>query len=124
RPVRIAHSRSGFGATLTLLTTGASAPLIEMWLPALRERVNACYGYNAIARIQVTQTAPTGFAEAQAQFSAAPAPGPAARLPDARTRCEAESLAANVTDPALRAALTRLAMLKLTREGKPNRKAP
>lgn len=120
RPVKIAHSRGGFGATLTLLTTGAAAPLLEMQLPQIRERVNACYGYNAISRILLTQTSATGFAEGRPQFDSAPAKP---RAPDPETRRAAENLAAGVTDPALQAALTRLAMLKLTREGRPNRKA-
>ena len=121
RPVKIAHGRGSFGATLTLLTTGAAAPLLEMQLPAIRDRVNACYGYNAISRIVLTQTAPTGFAEGQAQFDAAPAPP---RAPDPDTRRAAEAMAAEITDPALQAAVTRLAMLKLTRKDRTNRKAP
>ena len=120
RPVKIAHSRGGFGATLTLLTTGAAAPLLEMQLPAIRDRVNACYGYNAISRITLTQTAPTGFAEGQASFDYAPKARP---VPDAETRRAAEALAAEITDPALHAAVARLAALKLSREGRPNRKA-
>ena len=53
RPVEIGYGRGGLGATLTLLTTGANAPLLEMRKEELRERVNAIYGYNAIARIRV-----------------------------------------------------------------------
>ena len=68
RPIKIGHGRGGMGATLTLLTTGPYAPLLEMQLPTIRDRVNACYGYNAISRITLTQTAPTGFAEGQASF--------------------------------------------------------
>ena len=120
RPVKIAHSRGGFGATLTLLTTGAAAPLLEMQLPQIRDRVNACYGYNAISRILLTQTSATGFAEGRAQFDPAP---PKARAPDPETRRAAEALAAEITDPALHAAVARLAALKLSREGRPNRKA-
>lgn len=120
RPVKIAHSRGGFGATLTLLTTGAAAPLVEMQLPQIRERVNACYGYNAISRILLTQTAPTGFAEGRAQFEHMPV---VETVPDPEARQAAEALAADITDPALQAALTRLAMLKLTRKGRSNRKA-
>ena len=63
RPVEVSYGRGGFGATLTLLTTGANAPLLEMRKETLRERVNAIYGYNAIARIRITQTAATGFAD-------------------------------------------------------------
>ena len=73
RPVQVTHPRKGLGATLVLLTTGANAPQLQMSLPRLRERVNACYGYNAIQDIRITQTAPTGFAEGQASFEAQPA---------------------------------------------------
>lgn len=119
RPVKIAHGRGSFGATLTLLTTGAAAPLLEMQLPAIRDRVNACYGYNAIARITLTQTAPTGFAEGQASFDHAPK---APAVPDAEARRAAQALAADISDPALQAAVARLAALKLSREGRSNRK--
>jgi hypothetical protein len=40
---------------LVILTTGAQAQMLEMQLPQLREKVNACYGYNAISRIRITQ---------------------------------------------------------------------
>jgi hypothetical protein len=50
--------------------------------------VNAAYGYNAISRVRLTQTAPTGFAEGQAQFAArakvAPAPRTEASAPRRR----------------------------------------
>lgn len=107
RPVKISYGKGGMGATLTLLTTGAAAPLLQMQLPALRERVNACYGYNAISRISLTQTAPTGFAEGQAQFEQAltakkPAPAP-------HIVHRAKDTAADVQDAGLRDALERLA---------------
>ncbi|NHF73045.1 DUF721 domain-containing protein [Paracoccus xiamenensis] len=121
RPVKISHTRNGMGATLTLLTTGPYAPLLEMQLPALRDRVNACYGYNAISRITLTQTAPTGFSEGQASFDHAPKARP---QPDAETRRAAQALAAQISDPALQAAVARLAALKLTRKGRANRKVP
>jgi len=44
RPVEVRYGRSGFGATLTLLTTGANAPILEMQKEKLREKVNAVYG--------------------------------------------------------------------------------
>ena len=80
RPCDVRYGRQGLGATLTVLTTGANAPTLAMQEPKLRERVNACYGYAAISRIRITQTAPTGFAEGQAQFGAAP-PRPAGPAP-------------------------------------------
>jgi len=106
RPVKVSYGREGLGATLTILTTGAQAPLLQADLPRLRERVNACYGYSAISRIRITQTAPTGFAEGQASF--APAPKAEAPLPDPVTRANARKLAAPVHDEDLRAALAAL----------------
>jgi hypothetical protein len=96
RPVKVAYGKGGLGATLTLLTTGASAPVLQMRLPEVRARVNACYGYNAISRIQITQTAAQGFAEPVAQYRPAPPP-PSARF---------EAL--GIGDPGLREALEAL----------------
>jgi hypothetical protein len=102
------------GATLTLLTTGAQAPMLEMQKEALRERINAVYGYNAISRIRLTQTAPSGFAEGQADFThRKPAPSAAAPPPDAAAR--ARDMVTPVADDDLRAALERLGRSVLTR---------
>ncbi len=107
QPVDVKYGRQGFGATLTLLTTGAQAPMLEMQKETLRTRINAAYGYNAITHVRITQTAPTGFAEGQAQFGAAPkAEKP---KPDAATCAEAAEVAAPVGDDDLRQALERLA---------------
>jgi len=118
RPVRVSYRQSGFGATLTLLTTGANAPMIQADLPRIKDKVNACYGYAAISHIRLTQTAPEGFAEGRAQFdharpkaaevpAAPPEPGP-----------EAQSYARKVRDPDLRAAIERLAQNVLSRNRK------
>ncbi len=114
RPVNVSYARGGFGATLTVLTTGAQAPMLAMQREALREKVNACYGYAAIARIHITQTAPTGFAEGQASF--APAPKQAPPAPDPATRAAAAEVAAPVEDEGLRAALEALGRNVLTRQ--------
>jgi hypothetical protein len=106
RPVKVGYPRGGFGAVLTLLTTGAQAPLLQMKLPQLIERVNACYGYAAISRIAITQTAPTGFAEGQAEFAPRPASKP---TPSPDTVAAARAQAAGVTDEGLRQSLERLA---------------
>jgi hypothetical protein len=103
RPVKIGPSKGALGATLTLLTSGAAGPLVQMQLPTLRERINACYGYNAIARIALTQTSAFGFAEAQTPFTPAP------RTPAPQVRAQAAETAAPVQDPGLRAALEQLA---------------
>ncbi len=113
RPVKVGYGKRGFGATLTVLTTGAQAPMLEMQKDQIRERVNACYGYAAIERIHFTQTAPTGFAEGQAVF--APAPKEQPKAPDPATTQEAREAAAPVTDPGLRAALEALGQNVLSR---------
>ncbi|SFC65107.1 hypothetical protein SAMN04488094_107110 [Tropicimonas isoalkanivorans] len=113
RPVSVNYGRGSFGATLTVLTTGANAPMLQMQEPRLREKVNAVYGYAAISRIRFTQTAPTGFAEGQAQF--APPPPPAPRAPNAACRRRAEDLAGEVCDDSLRKALASLGALVLNK---------
>ena len=113
RPVKIGYGREGMGATLTLLVAPAHAPMVQMDLPRLKDRVNAAYGYAAISRISLTQTAATGFAEGQAQF--APAPKPLSSAPDPTLQAEAARTAAPVHDDALRAALESLAQNILTR---------
>ncbi len=105
-PVKIKFGR-GFGGTLQVLTTGAQAPMLAMQKQIIITRVNACYGYSAIKDVQITQTAPTGFADGKVAFEqqkpkARPAPDPA-RLSKAT-----ESLD-TITDPGLRDALRKLA---------------
>lgn len=112
RPVKVAHAKGAMGATLTLLVSGANAPLVEMTKEKLRQRVNAVYGYNAISRIVLTQTAPVGFAEGQAAFTPAPKAQP---KPDPALRAEAARLAEGVQDETLRAALEGLAENIFTR---------
>ncbi|MAQ84655.1 DUF721 domain-containing protein [Psychromarinibacter halotolerans] len=114
RPVNVSYGRGGFGATLTVLTTGAQAPMLEMQKDQIRERVNACYGYTAIARLRITQTAPTGFAEGQAAFAPAPATPKPQPAPEVRERA-AEASAA-VADDSLRRALEALGANVLSRQ--------
>ncbi len=112
-PVKIGYGRDAFGATLTLLTTGASAPLLQMQLPKIRDKVNACYGYNAISKVVVTQTAPTGFAEGQVAFTPARKPTPPPTDPVVRAKASAAS--EGVKDETLRAALEALGEKVLSR---------
>lgn len=114
RPVKVSYGREGgLGAVLTLLVAPAHAPMVQMELPQLKDRVNAAYGYAAIARISLTQTAATGFAEGQAQFTPAPKPGP--RAPDPQLASQAAGVAAPIRDEGLRSALEALAQNILTR---------
>ncbi|WP_370630834.1 DUF721 domain-containing protein [Maritimibacter sp. DP1N21-5] len=107
RPVEVSYGRQGFGATLTLLTTGANAPMLEMQKEQLREKVNAAYGYAAISRIRLTQTAPTGFSEGQAQF--APRTPETAKPDDPQIAARAHDTATGIQNDDLRAALEALA---------------
>ena len=105
-PVHVRYGRQGLGATLTLLTTGANAPLLEMQKEQIRTKANACYGYNAISKITITQTAPTGFSEGQVAFdhkkkAEPPKLDPALAQP-------AHKMARDVTDDGLKQALERL----------------
>ncbi|WP_425053259.1 DUF721 domain-containing protein [Psychromarinibacter sp. S121] len=114
RPVNVSYGRGGFGATLTVLTTGAQAPMLEMQKDQIRERVNACYGYSAISRLKITQTAPTGFAEGQAAFAPAPAKPKPEPAPELRQR--AAEASASVADDSLRRALEALGANVLSRQ--------
>jgi len=116
RPVEVSYGRGGMGATLTLLTTGANAPLLEMQKEQLRARVNAVYGYNAIARVRVTQTAATGFSEGRVAFEHAPQKAVAASDPALRAR--AIDTTAPIGDDSLRDALARLGENILTKQNR------
>jgi hypothetical protein len=103
RPVKMSFRRGdGLGATLVVEAEGPAALEIQHQAPALAERVNAVYGYRAVERIKVVQTAPRGGASG---FLGEPAPafegpppldGPVS--PDI----------SGVENPGLRAALARL----------------
>lgn len=97
---------AALGATLTLLVSPAHAPVVQMQIPRIRERVNACYGHAAIGRILLTQTGGMAFglSEAPAAFSPAPR-APEDIIPDG----PALALTEGIADPGLRDALARLA---------------
>ncbi len=102
QPSKVRFAKGGLGATLVVLTNGARAPEVSMQLETIRTRVNACYGYNAISRVLVTQTdaALAGFAERATAFDTPDAP-----LPD--NAAEVFNLE-DVKDEGLRAALDRI----------------
>jgi len=107
RPVKIGYGREGMGATLTVLTTGAQAPMLEMQKDQIRDKVNACYGYRAISRVRVTQTAPTGFADGKVAFGHKPKSEPAP--PSAELTAAATAVVGPVKSDELRQALEALA---------------
>ena len=113
RPVKVGYGREGMGASLTLLTTGSNAPMVEMQKEQLRCRVNAVYGYAAISRILLTQTSATGFSEGQAEFL--PAANQKSIAPDPAIVADALRTAAPIQDDGLRSALEALAQNILTR---------
>lgn len=124
RPVKVSYAQQGLGATLTLLTSGAAAPLVQMQAERLRERVNAIYGYAAIARVRVTQSAAQGLApglaEPQRPFDG-PNIAPHSAEAMAKARQIVEGLTEGVADSGLKAALDRLATQVLMRQA---RRAP
>ena len=100
--------------------TGESVGLSGKYVPhfkpgkELRDRVNATYGYNAIARIRITQTAATGFAEAQAHFAGATHNTQQAEAPE--TGAQARQMVDRVGNADLRAALESLGRNVLTKQ--------
>lgn len=123
RPVKMTHARGSLGGTLVLLVPGAAAPMVQMQSERIRRAVNAAYGYAAVGRVRLTQTAPegyAGFAEAAPPLTGTPpgAPGPDAA--DAAAR----AAAAGTADPALRAALEDLGRAVIARAGPPPADTP
>ena len=112
RPVEVSYGRDGMGATLSILTTGAHALMIEMQKEAIRAKVNAVYGYNAIARVRITQTAPVGFSDGQVEFRAKPKSKPTL---SPTVQQQAQETARTVTDQKLRRALEELGQNVLTK---------
>ena len=115
-PVNVSYGKGGMGATLAVLTTGPHAPMLEMQKDQIRDKVNACYGYRAISRVRITQTAPVGFAEGQVQFKAQP-------KPNIQVSTEAEKaasqLSSDVANPELRAALAQLGAKVMSKKTTP-----
>jgi hypothetical protein len=112
-PVNVSYGKGGMGATLTLLTTGAQAPMLEMQKEQIREKVNACYGYRAISRVRITQTAPTGFAEGRVAFAPAPK---VKKAHDPAVQSAAKALSEDIESEDLRAALAALGANVLTKQ--------
>jgi hypothetical protein len=88
--------------TLTLSCTGPVAMELQHLAPQLIERINAGLGRRAVERLRFRQRAPSGKAAER------PAPRRPATLPPEAADALAPRLAA-IADPALRAALERLA---------------
>ena len=57
-PTKVSYKTDGLGATLTILTSGSSGPILEMQKEFIRTKINAVYGYNAVQKIKITQSSP------------------------------------------------------------------
>ena len=115
RPLRLSHTaKEGMGGTLTLGVLGVRALEAQHMEPAIIERVNAHYGYRAVARIRLAQMGPEAFAKAQI---AAPSSEPT----DEQINTLRDAVAA-VADDGLRDALERLGRNVATRPAIPKSK--
>ena len=86
--------------------------MLEMQKDQIRDKVNACYGYRAISRVRISQTAPTGFAEGRVAFDHNPKENPG---PDPEALAQADILSSDVASDDLRLALRALAANVLTK---------
>ena len=57
-PTKVSYKNDSLGATLTILTSGSSGPILEMQKEFIRTKINAVYGYNAVQKIKITQSSP------------------------------------------------------------------
>ncbi len=104
-PQRLARGRGGTDGTLHLRVSGPLALELQHLEPQLLERINGFFGYRAVARLSLHQTAP------------AP-PKPALKPRPKPTPQQAAALAerlATVDDPGLRDSLGRLGAAVLAR---------
>ena len=101
RPLRLSHTaKEGMGGTLTLGVLGVRALEAQHQEPVIIERVNAHYGYRAVARIRLAQLGPEAFTKTKSQ--AAP-PQPSSKQIE-----ELKSAVQPISDEGLRDALERL----------------
>ncbi len=112
QPVKVTYTRGAMGATLIVTCDGARAAEVQMQSETIRTRVNACYGYNAISRVRISQTDSHGFAEAQDQYRTKD-PAPVAVPPEVRDRAQKD--VSGIDDAGLRHALRALGENILTR---------
>lgn len=104
--IKFPHGQRADGL-LTLLVDGAHAPMMQHVAPAIVERVNRFFGYNAVARVAIRQGPAAKPAERRAPPSLQPVP---VELGD--------SLRA-IGDPELRACLASLAGALAASSGPP-----
>ena len=113
QPDKVTYKKKGLGASVVLICNGANT-VVEMEKENIRAQVNSVYGYNAITEIKITQTAATGFAEAQAVFDGPQKP--AGSSPNPNISRAAQEMAASVNDPEFSRALAALAQNVLSKQ--------
>ena len=87
RPIKVGFPRGGFGAVLTLLTTGAQAPMLQMRLPQIIERVNQPHRHHSDRAHRLCRGASGIRAKAQtARSTQRTGPDPCARTGAGRGR--------------------------------------
>lgn len=84
-PARLATTRGPAGGLLTLAVEGAHAPMVQMMVPTLRERINGAMGPGTVGRIQLRHAADVR-------------PEGAAARPVKRERPEPKPLPADLTE--------------------------
>lgn len=112
QPVEIRFPRlAAREGVLTLRASGAAAPLIDMEAPRLIDRINQFYGYQAISRLKITQSAgknmPAGGKKsglAALMEDESPSPRPVS----AHKQAELNNRLKDIEDPDLRDALAGL----------------
>ena len=111
RPLRLSHtSKDGMGGTLTLGVLGVRALEAQHQEPAIIERVNAHYGYRAVARVRLAQVGPEVFKLAKLEIAP---PEPSLKQIE-----ELKTAVKPISDDGLRDALERLGRNIATRKTK------
>lgn len=95
RPLEVRRNLKQMEATLVLLVSSATAPILQHYEPQLLERINSYFGFRAVTRLHLVQ-------------GVLPPPEKARIIPPPQPDAAVEAEVAPVSDPALRQALARL----------------
>jgi len=98
--IRFPHGKKSSG-TLTLVVEGAHAPMLQHVAPAIQERVNQFFGYEAVARIAIRQ----GLVQVEKRKSRAAPPS----LRPVTIPVDMKDTLRDIADPELRECLESLA---------------
>ena len=101
-PLKVGYSKRDLGATLHVTVRPGAAPEVQMQERLICERVNTCYGYNAVTRLRIVSAGPPQKPLPKGRLRKPMPPAP----PEVRAKTAATL--ADVKDPALRRALEAL----------------